>query len=349
MRVYLDYAASAPVRPEALQAVEKVLGLCGNPSSVHEEGRRGRECIEEAREAVMHLVGGQDVIFTSGATEANALAFGLGGQKFVSAIEHPSVLNAVEERQIIPVDKNGIVCLERIEEMLSGKKRPFVSVMLANNETGVIEPVAAVSEIVKRAGGILHCDAAQAVGRIPVDMKDLGIDALSLSSHKMGGVHGTGALVLFGELELTPLMRGGAQERGRRAGTENLLGIAALGAVARTVRYPSVSREYFETRLRAAFPDVHIFGESVPRVPTVCFALPGVEAETVVMALDLEGVAVSSGSACSSGMVSSSYVLEAMGAKHRSAVRLSMGWATTREDLDRALEALCGLRRRLAA
>ena len=361
-RVYLDYAASAPVRLEAVQAVEEVIGMCGNPSSVHEEGRRGRMCIEAARESVACLVGAaaENVIFTSGATEANALGFALasgGCGIFVSAVEHLSVLDAHEHRRLVPVDGHGIIRLGVLEEMLACEQGPvFVSVMLANNETGVIQPVAEVAERVRRAGGFLHCDAAQAVGRIPVDMTELGVDALSLSSHKMGGIQGTGALVLSGEVRFRPLWRGGGQERGRRGGTENLPGIAALGAVARCVREerPSAAlRDYFESQLGVLFSDVHIFAREVPRLPgTVCFALPGIESETVVMALDLEGVAVSSGAACSSGKVSPSHVLRAMGVEEalvRGAVRLSLGWGSTREDVDRALGALRGLRQRVAA
>lgn len=367
-RVYFDWNATAPLRPAARAALVAALDLTGNASSVHAEGRRARKLVEAARQSVAQLVGDQggNVTFTSGGTEANALALtpaiDVGGNRrprdrlFVSAIEHPSVLgggrfapNAVET---LAVDGEGVVDLEALAERLAVSERPFVSVMLANNETGVIQPIAAIAEIVHAADGVLHVDAVQAAGRIDFDMARLGADLLTVSSHKIGGPQGAGALIWRGNIRTgEPLIKGGGQERGQRAGTENVAAIAGFGAAAEEARASCRTeagrmaklREKFETGLKALAPDVTIFGAKAPRLPnTTLFTVPGLKAETAVIAFDLNGVAVSSGSACSSGKVQASHVLTAMGMEHglaRGAVRVSLGWETTDDDVETLLIA----------
>jgi cysteine desulfurase len=369
--MYLDWNASAPLRPVAREAMRAALDLCGNPSSVHGEGRAARRVIEQAREDVATLVGAdpRNVTFTSGGTEANALAVStaieMGADKaprdrlLVSTIEHPSVLaggrfapSAVEK---LPVTPEGIVDLGALEQRLvapsEGRSRPLVSIMAANNETGVVQPVAGASEIVHRYGGLLHVDAVQAAGRMPVNIHDLGADLLTLSAHKLGGAKGAGALVKRDEaLHIAdPLIRGGGQERGSRAGTENVAAIAAFGAAAAECRASLAAetsqmaalRDRLESGLRALTPEAVIFGSQAERLPnTTLVAMPGGKAETLVIGFDLDGVAVSSGSACSSGKVAPSHVLAAMGVPSelaRGAIRVSLGPATTETEIDRFL------------
>ncbi|HKM87259.1 MAG TPA: cysteine desulfurase family protein [Xanthobacteraceae bacterium] len=368
-RVYLDWNATAPLRPEAQRALQDAAALTGNPSSVHAEGRAARRLVEQAREEVAALVAARpaDVIFTSSGTEANMLALTpaieTAGEKrprdrlFMSAIEHPSVRaggrfprEAIED---IAVDADGRVDLAALTDAVGRASRPLVSLMLANNETGVVQPVAKAAAIVHAAGGLLHVDAVQAAGRIPCDIRALGADLLTLSAHKIGGAKGAGALVRGSEdIHLTkPLIRGGGQERGLRAGTENVAGIAAFGAAAGAALRQSADeaahmlalRTPLEQGLRAISPQAVIFGAAVERLPnTTLFALEGVKAETAIIAFDLEGVAVSSGAACSSGKVQPSHVLAAMGvspALSRGAVRVSLGWTTTPDDIERFLNA----------
>ncbi len=353
--VYLDYNASAPVRPEAAAALARVLGVTGNPSSVHRFARLARREMEDAREAVAALAGArpEEVVFTSGGTEANNLALaGTRRQRIlVSAGEHDSVLNAADHAERVPLTRDGVVDLAALQARLGAGARPaLVSVMLANNETGVIQPLARVAEAAHGRGALVHCDAVQAAGKIPVDMAALGVDLMSLSAHKLGGPQGVGALIVGEAVELAPLLRGGGQERRRRAGTENVPGIAGFGAAAEAARGAlhrtaelAALRARLEGRLRALAPGVRIHGEGAPRLPnTSCFGVCGLAAETAVMALDLAGVAVSAGSACSSGKVSPSHVLRAMGASEAEAgeaIRLSLGWASEPGDIDRFLEA----------
>jgi cysteine desulfurase len=366
-RVYLDWNATTPLRDEARRAIASALELPGNASSVHAEGREARKWIEGARPAVAAAVGAapRNVIFTSGGTEANALALapnvrrGSGGaavtRLVVSAIEHASVLaggrfsqNQIETVRVTPA---GVVDLDGLRDRLRDRPAALVSIMLANNETGAIQPVAAVAEIVHEAGGLLHVDAIQAFGKIPLDMRELGADLLTLSAHKIGGPKGVGALVLTEGLSgLEPLLRGGGQELSRRAGTENVAGIAAFGAAASAAtaglaaerRRLEALQERLEKGLRRT-PGTIVFSDSTERLPnTVLFTVPGLRAETAVIGFDLAGIAVSSGSACSSGKVQPSHVLEAMGFEPdiaQGAVRLSMGWSTQDADIDRCLEA----------
>jgi cysteine desulfurase len=365
-RVYLDWNATTPLRPEARQAMAAAWEMAGNPSSVHAEGRQARRLVEDARAAVAAAVGArpQDVVFTSGGTEANALALTPGLRRgageparrlLVSAIEHTSVLAggrfSPEAIGTIQVNGSGLIDIDHLRRLLSVGQPALVSVMLANNETGALQPVGEVADIVHEAGGLLHVDAIQALGKIPFDIKVMKADLVTLSAHKIGGPKGAGALVLAADAQgLEPLLRGGGQELGRRAGTENVAGIAAFGAA---VRAAMASLEGDAARLRGLrdrleaglkqTPDMIVFSEEVPRLPnTTLFTVPGLKAETAVIGFDLGGIAVSSGSACSSGKVQPSHVLEAMGVGKelaQGAVRLSLGWSTSEADIDLALQA----------
>jgi cysteine desulfurase len=361
-RIYLDWNATAPLRSEARAAALAALEVIGNPSSVHGEGRAARRLVEQAREQVAALVGAEprNVVFTSGGTEANMLALvptAARERLLISAIEHPSVLAGgrfpAGNIEHLPVTGDGqidLAALERHMAALGG--RALVSVMAANNETGVVQPVSQAAHLVHPAGGLLHVDAVQAAGRIACDITAMGADLLTLSAHKIGGPKGVGALIgRTGVDAFTPLITGGGQERGARAGTENVAGIAGFGAAAAAARAGLVAeaarmvalRDRLETGLKAATPEVLIFGVEAERLPnTTLFAAPGMKAETAVIALDLEGAAVSAGAACSSGKVQPSHVLAAMGVPSplaRAAVRLSLGPTTMDSDVDRFIEA----------
>jgi cysteine desulfurase len=365
-RVYLDWNATTPLRPEARQAMAAAWDLPGNPSSVHAEGRKARRLVEDARAAVAGAVGAlpRNVVFTSGGTEANALALARGlrlksgppvQRLVVSAIEHASVLAGgrfpAEAISTVGVSGSGVLDLDHLREALAAGPPALVSVMLANNETGAVQPIAEVAEIVHAAGGVLHVDAIQALGKIPLDISALSADLVTVSAHKIGGPKGVGALAWAGGVQgLEPLLRGGGQERGHRAGTEDVAGIAGFGAAVRASvdafekdanRLESL-RNRLETGLGRT-PGILIFSGNVRRLPnTTLFTVPGLRAETAVIGFDLGGIAVSSGSACSSGKVQPSHVLEAMGFDRelaQGAVRLSLGWSTCEADIDRCLEA----------
>lgn len=361
--VYLDYNATVPLRPEALSAMAEAHGLSGNASSVHSFGRSVRRLIETAREQVADLVSADSaqVVFTSGGTESNNLALNGTGRKrlLVSAGEHDSVLKAAPDAEVLPLRADGRVDLAVLEDKLARDSRPaLVSVMLANNETGVIQPIAEVAVLAHEHGGLVHCDAVQAAGKVAVAMPDLSVDLLSLSAHKLGGPTGVGALVVREGVALRPLLKGGGQERSRRAGTENVSGIAGFGAAAVVAGETladharlTALRDGMERRLADIAPEVTFFGADAPRLPnTSCFALPGMPAETQVMALDLAGVAVSAGSACSSGKVRPSHVLQAMAAvdKASCAIRVSLGWRSEASHLERFLDAWSALYSRSA-
>ena len=357
--VYLDYNATAPVKPEVAAAVAAALSSTGNPSSVHSFGRAVRELVEDARDTVAALVGAApaDVVFTGGGTEANNLALRGAGRRrlVVSAVEHPSVLAAARaiypETVVLPVDGDGRVAPASLGEALGPEAGDtLVSIMLANNETGVIQPVSELAAVSHAAGALFHCDAVQGPGRIPVDIAALGADYLSLSAHKFGGPKGVGALVLSASAEISPTNIGGGQERGRRAGTENVAGIAGMGTAARLAaedlqRAPHLGelRDSIEGALREINAAVTVFGVGADRLPnTTALTMPGVQSETQVMALDLAGVAVSAGSACSSGRVEPSHVLRAMGVDDAAggcAIRVSLGWASETTDIERFVGA----------
>jgi cysteine desulfurase len=365
-RVYLDWNATTPLRPEARQAMAAAWDIAGNPSSVHAEGRQARRLVEDARAAIAAAVGARspDVVFTSGGTEANALALTPGLRRgagepvrrlLVSAVEHMSVLSggrfSPEVIGTIQVTGSGLIDIDHLRRLLADGPPALVSVMLANNETGALQPVGEVADIVHQAGGLLHVDAIQALGKIPFDIKSMKADLVTLSAHKLGGPKGVGALVLADEAQgLEPLLRGGGQELGRRAGTENVAGISAFGAA---VRAAMMALEDDAARLRGLqnrlekglrqTPGMIVFSEGTPRLPnTTLFTVPGLKAETAVIGFDLGGIAVSSGSACSSGKVQPSHVLAAMGVGRelaQGAVRLSLGWSTSEADIDLALQA----------
>lgn len=360
---YLDWNATAPLRAEAVAAMSEAFDCCGNPSSVHRRGRAARRIVERAREAVAALLGDVDpsgVVFVSGGTEANHLALLGTGRKRVlaSAVEHDSVRHVLPTAETIPVDGDGVVALDVLDRLLAADPRPaLVSVMFANNETGVIQPVAEIAGIARRRTALFHCDAVQAAGKLVLDADMIGADLVTLSAHKLGGPPGIGALVVTGGLELTPLLRGGGQERGRRAGTENLLGVtgfaaAAEAAAANIAVYDHVGalRAELEAEIAAVAPEAVIFGTEVPRLPnTSAIAMPGVAAETQVIALDLDGVMVSAGAACSSGKVGPSHVLASMGVEPRlaaSTIRVSLGWSSSAADIAHFLRAWTALRRR---
>ena len=371
-RSYLDYNAAAPLRPEVREAMGEALSLCGNPFSVHAEGRAARAAIEAARTDVAALVGArpEDVIFTSGGTEANALALasptGSAWHCYVSAVEHPSVLAGgrfyPETTTRIAVTSDGVIDLEMLARELAkhhlGGWRPLVSVMAANNETGAIQPVAETAKIVQSAGGLLHTDAVQAAGRIKLEIAALGADMLSLSAHKIGGPKGAGALLLGNGASVEPLIKGGGQERRRRAGTENVAGIVGFGVAAKlaaaelkNIGEVARLRDELESGALAIAPGATVLSANVERLPnTSCIAVLGVKAETLVIGLDLAGIAVSSGSACSSGKVEASHVLSAMGVADelaQGAIRVSLGFATRRDDIDNFLKAFAELIARL--
>jgi cysteine desulfurase len=364
-RVYLDWNATTPLRPEVREAMAAALDLPGNPSSVHEEGRKARRLVEDARAAVAGAVGAlpRNAVFTSGGTEANALALTPGlrlksgppvQRLVVSAIEHASVLAggrfAADAIGTVGVSGSGLVNLDRLRESLASGPPALVSVMLANNETGALQPIAEVAEIVHAEGGLLHVDAIQAFGKIAFDINGMDADLVTVSAHKIGGPKGIGAVLWAeGVQGLEPLLRGGGQERGHRAGTENVAGIAGFGAAVKaamgTLEKDAIRLETLRNRLESGLrqtPGVLIFSEDVRRLPnTTLFTAPGLKAETAVIGFDLAGIAVSSGSACSSGKVQPSHVLEAMGLGRelaQGAVRLSLGWSTSDADIDCCLE-----------
>jgi cysteine desulfurase len=381
---YLDHNATSPLRPECLSAVAHALAVGGNPSSVHANGRAARAIVDEARARVAALAGAaaDTVIFTSGATESNNLAlFGavegsLGEEQpggritriFVSAIEHSSALanaDRLAERlpwarvSRLPVSADGVVDLDALRVALrEGKGRTLVAVMAANNETGVVQPIAEVSRLVREAGALLLVDAVPAAGKTELDFSLC--DYMTLSAHKIGGPQGVGALLVRQAMPLAPQLAGGGQQKGLRAGTENLSGIAGFGAAAHALADGAGERarivhlrDHFEAALKAAVPEAEIFGASAERLcSTSAFAIPGLTAETALIGLDLDGVMMSSGSTCSSGKVAVSHVLTAMGVDQKlaaCALRASFGWSSTMEDVNAAVGSLVKLRERTKA
>jgi cysteine desulfurase len=372
-RAYLDYNASAPLKPTARAAMLAALEIDANPSSVHAEGRAARQAVEKARRQVAALCNAKPdhVTFTSGATEAASalltpnwrmgrapLTF---SRLYISAADHPCLLNGGrfprEAVTAVGVDADGLVDLTALQAVIESHDRaeglPLVAIHLANNETGVVQPVREIARIAKDAGAVVVLDAVQAAGRVPLDVSEGYADFLILSSHKIGGPKGAGAIVARSDLMMPePLISGGGQEKGHRAGTENLAAIVGFGAAAREALTDlaaagelSSKRDAIEAIVFAAAPDATIFGRNAPRLPnTTFFALPGLKAETVQIAFDLAGVALSAGSACSSGKVGPSHVLKAMGhGDHAGALRVSIGAGTTEEDIALFRAALKGI------
>jgi cysteine desulfurase len=351
MRTYLDYNATAPLRPEARAAMVDALDVFGNPSSVHAEGRRARALIDDAREAVAALAGAKpaEVVFTSGATEANVWALSAPWTRIaVAGVEHDSV--RVPAGEIAAARGTAVISLPVSGDGIVDTKGPALDagtllvLQLANNETGVVQNVAEAAARAAEHGARVHTDAVQAPGRLAVDFAALGVATLSLSAHKIGGPKGVGALVIRDGIALAPLLTGGGQERRRRGGTENVAGIAGFGAAARAALQeladaPRIARlrDRLEAGVLATTPDAIVIGSQAPRLPnTSAFALPGASAETLVIKLDLAGIAVSAGAACSSGKVGQSHVLTAMGLAPeiaRSAIRVSLGAGTTEDDI----------------
>ncbi len=365
-RIYLDWNATTPLRVEARDALVAALDVVGNPSSVHGDGRKARRLMEDARQVLAQALDAdpRNVVFTSGGTEANVLALSpelkaRSGNPvtrlLVSAVEHASVLAggrfAPDAIETVNVTSDGVVDLAHLERLLTDPRPTVLSLMAANNETGAIQPVAEAAALVHAAGGLLHVDAVQAFGKIPISIKALQADLVSVSAHKIGGPKGVGALVYADSgTALGALISGGGQEQGRRAGTENVPGIAAFGAAVKAAvaglaaERPRVQelRDLLADGLKAT-PGLVVFADTLPRLPnTVLFAVPGLSSETVVISFDLAGISVASGSACSSGKVKPSHVLVAMGFPEelsKSGIRLSLGWLSTKEDVVRCLEA----------
>ena len=348
--VYLDYNATAPLRPEAIDAMTRALAEPHNASSVHSYGREGRKIIEDARQTIAALINApvNQIIFNSGATEGNntVLKFFANERILASSIEHPSVLDAAPNAERIPVAKDGVADLNALEKLLKNDRAALVSVMMVNNETGAVQPIKEIAAIAHSHGALFHCDATQAIGRMPIDMT--GIDFMTFSAHKLGGPQGIGALVL-GLCGVTPtLLDGGGQEKKARAGTENVAAIAGFGAacaVANAQEFQKLSamRDHLETELKKISNEIVIYATNAPRVAnTSMFSMPGASSETLLMAFDLEGIALSNGSACASGTVRASHVLKAMqvnDALAASALRVSLGWNSKKDDVEKLLAA----------
>lgn len=351
---YLDYNATAPLQEAARMAMVEALDHLGNPSSVHRVGRHVRHAIEAARGAIAGHLGAvpAEMIFTCGGSEANALALSQApmDRTLAGATEHPSVLAHTDPALRIPVDGDGVVKLDWLEQRLARGGISLVSVMAANNETGAIQPIDAVIRLAHDHGAKAHVDAVQALSKIPLDFAALGADFMSLSAHKIGGPPGIGALLVRRGIDVVPMLKGGGQEQNRRAGTENHVAIAgfaaALDGMARrpgwTERCARL-RADLEARMRQVAPDMVVFSQAVPRLcNTSCVAVEGLSAETQLMALDLAGVYVSAGSACSSGKVAPSHVLQAMNVQPslaKAAIRISLGWHSSVSDIERLAEA----------
>lgn len=349
MPIYLDYNATAPIRPEVRDVMLEVMQAPANPSSVHSYGRAAKKKVEDARAVIASSLSvfTHEVIFTASGTEANTLALkGLPEREvIVSSIEHASVLKTAGDHALrIPVLRSGVIDMSALEDLLKRSARPpLVSVMLANNETGVIQPLSEICQLVHSHGGLVHSDAIQALGKIPVDVGLLGVDMLSVSAHKFGGPQGVAALIVRQGVELNKMLVGGGQELGRRAGTEHVAGIAGFAKAIelsakdswqQTIR---LALDAMEEAIQTEVPDAIILGRESPRLPnTSSILMPNVNAETQLMHFDLSGFAISAGSACSSGRIEPSHVIKAMEVSGENAdhvIRVSAGWGTTAKDI----------------
>lgn len=358
---YLDWAATAPVRGEVVAATAEALATLGNPSSIHGPGRRARALLEGARRRIARAFAVEPgaVVLTSGGTEANQLALHQArGPIAVSAVEHASILEAAPEALRLPVTADGVLDLAAAERIIAERRPALVALMLANNETGAVQPVAELARLARAAGALVLVDAVQAAGKLPCAPEVLGADLVSVSAHKLGGPMGTGALLVRAGLVLAARQPGGAQEGGRRAGTPGLagaVGFAAACDLLSTVDWAGVGRlrDRLEAELRAVAPELRVVAAGAPRLPSIsCLLLPGLPAETQLLALDLDGVAVGAGAACSSGKLAPSHVLRAMGlaeAEARSAIRVSLGWSTSGAEIDRLIRSWSALVARFSA
>ncbi len=359
MAVYLDYNATCQQRPQSIAAMQEWLAIPANPSSAHSYGRAAKKQLEDARKIIAEKISAwpNEIIFMASGTEANVTALrGFPERRLlVSAIEHSSVLKHTCNDNIVKVDSNGVVNFYDLEKKLAASEQTaLVSVMLANNETGVIQPISAIAELCKKHGALLHCDAVQALGKMPVDFSLLGADMLSISAHKCGGPLGAAALVIKNNLSIKPLLTGGGQELGRRAGTENIAAIAGFASTIEAIDLNSMKTlrgymDIMETKMQSA--GGIIFGKDVPRLPnTTCVAMNSVSSETQLIDFDLNGYAVSAGSACSSGRIEKSHVLLAMGVDSALAgctIRISTGWNTTPDEIEKFTDAWMKLAVRL--
>ena len=346
--VYLDHNATSPMRPSVKAAMTGAFEIYGNPSSIHGPGRKAKSAIEDAREIIAKSLGVENdrVIFTSGGTEANNLALSWHGAdntiRIIASTEHESVSKSNSQTEVIPVLNNGLIDLEALKNTLAkleSSKKIIVSIMLANNETGTIQPVKEVADIAHSFGAYVHCDAIQAYLKSPFTVASLGVDSLAISAHKIGGPKGVGALILGPKIHISPIIHGGGQERGYRAGTENVIGIVGFGHAIKENTDGNLAqlRDFMEESILATHPETVIFGKDTPRLPnTSMIAMPGVTSQTQVIKFDLERIAVSVGSACSSGKMKPSHVLKAMGVDEQiatCAIRVSLGWNTTKDDI----------------
>jgi cysteine desulfurase len=347
---YLDYNATAPIRPAVIKAMAAAMERPLNPSSVHSFGRQAKRLVDEARQKITQSVNaeGYNVVFTSSGTEANNLALKDNGESrlFVSAVEHSSVLNVHPKAEKIAVNQNGIIDLGILESQLVMQRRPVVSIQLANNETGIIQPIAEIAQIVHNTGGMLHVDAVQGLGKMALDISKLNVDLFTLSAHKIGGPQGVGALLFKPGIEIHPQILGGGQELGLRAGTQNVAGIVGFGVAVEAVaelqskfRYVEILRDRMEAEIKSLSPDTIVIGQGIDRLPnTSCMTMPCVKNETQLIHFDLQNIAVSAGAACSSGKVNVSHVLLAMGLSKdqaETAIRISLGTETSQADIDR--------------
>lgn len=360
--VYADYNATAPVSSNAEKRVLEVLSKhILNPSSLHKKGQEARKILQDARDDVHRFIGvlsDKEIVFTSGATEANNLVMkGIKEYKHViSAIEHPSILSSAHNPYIIPVNQDGVVDLVELEKTLSVLKdnKVLVSVMMANNETGVVQPIRKITEIAHKFGAICHTDAAQSVGKIEVNIEDLGVDLLTLSAHKFGGIAGSGVLIFDKKLKIEPIISGGGQEKGLRGGTESVVAIAGLSAALHDIpdlllKMNKIKelRDQLECELLSAVANIKIFGKNSERLPNTSFiCMPEVKSDVQLMHFDLNNIAVSNGSACSSGSIKPSHVLLAMGATKRQAecsIRVSIGYETKPQDIKKIVDCWCSI------
>ncbi len=358
---YFDHNATTPLRPEAREAVMTAIDDVGNPSSVHSFGRGARKLIETARKIIAESldVSAGQVFFNSGATEGNnTILKGFAGKRILcSAIEHLSSIDCGIQMELIPVTADGVVDITELKKMVAVNPPALISVMMVNNENGVIQPVVEISKIAKSVGALFHCDAVQAYGRIPFTREGIGADYITISSHKVGGTQGTGAIVVAPNIILPKLIEGGGQEKRMRGGTENVSGIAAFGAAAKAAmgqldsyQNLSILRDKIESELLKS-NSIKIYGRDVTRVSnTISCTIDGVAGETLLMAFDIEGIALSAGAACSSGTTRMSHVLTAMGVHgkpDRAPLRISLGWNSTEKDVEHFIEVWNKLRTRL--